>query len=192
MIFSHLYVKTMAWARDPRSVHYLAIMSACESIFWPIPVDIMLAPMGLAKPERAFYFAMIATLSSVFGALIGYGIGYFLFESVAFPVIEAFGYQHAWETAKDWFTQWGIWIVFVAGFSPIPYKVFTLTAGSMHMASVPFILISLLSRGLRFFLVSGFVRFGGERLEQSLHKYIEYLGWLCVVCVVGVYWSLSS
>ncbi len=192
MIFSRLYTKTLTLARAPHAEIYLVVMSACESIFWPIPVDIMLAPMSLAQPKRALYFAGIATISSVIGALIGYFLGYFLFTSIVMPVIDTMGYQQQLQIAQHWFDQWGIWVIFIAGFSPIPYKVFTVTAGSLHMAIFPFLIISLISRGLRFYLVAGLVKYAGTHLEEKIHQYIEYLGWLCVIFLVGVYWYFSN
>lgn len=187
MFFGRLYLKALDWARDPRSPRYLAIMSACESIFWPVPVDIMLAPMSLAQPSRAVQFATIATVASVVGAFIGYLLGYFLFDPVIVPFLELMHYQDEWNTAQTWFDRWGIWVVFVAGFSPIPYKVFTVTAGSLHMALLPFLAISIVSRGLRFFLVALLLRWGGVALEKKLLRYIEYLGWLCILLAIGAY-----
>ena len=192
MLFTRLYLKALDWAKAPHAPHYLAMMSACESIFWPIPVDIMLAPMSLARPNRAVLFATIATLASVAGALLGYVLGYFLFEPLIVPFLEFMHYQDEWNTARVWFDQWGIWVVFVAGFSPIPYKIFTVTSGSLHMALLPFLAISLVSRGLRFFLVALLMRWGGEALEQKLLRHIEYLGWLCVILAIGAYWFLSA
>ena len=143
----------------------------------------MLAPMSLARPEKAWVYALITTVTSVLGGIFGYLIGYFAFELVQ-PWIEQFGYMARFEKARLWFDQWGFWVVLVAGFSPIPYKVFTIAAGTMSLFLPVFAIASLIGRGSRFFLVAGLIRWGGDRLAKHLRQYIEWLGWLTVVAIV--------
>lgn len=183
-IFSLLYDKVLTLAEHPKAVRLLGIISFSESIFFPIPTDVMLAPMALAQPDKAWRLALITTITSVLGGLVGYVLGYFLFDSLIAPNIEAWGYQEIYLKTKGWFDEYGIWIVFVAGFSPIPYKVFTLTAGGMQMAFLPFALVSLISRGARFYLVAGLMRWGGEPMRENLRKYIDTIGWIVVSLVV--------
>ena len=159
-------------------------MSFAESVFFPIPVDVMLAPMSLARPDRAWYYAMLATIFSVLGGIVGYYLGYALYDSVVQPMIELVGYQHKLSTAKIWFEEYGILVIFVASFTPIPYKVFTITAGVMGMFFLPFVIVSIIGRGLRFFLVAGLMRWGGEKMEDKLKTYIDRIGWSVVILIV--------
>ena len=144
----------------------------------------MLAPMSLANPRRAWWFAMLTTLASVAGGLFGYLIGYFAFDAIE-PWLRDSHYWGAYEQAVAWFAEWGFWAIFIAGFSPIPYKVFTIAAGVASMALLPFTLASLVGRGARFFLVAGLMALGGERMEGALHKYVDRLGWATVALVVA-------
>lgn len=185
-LFSSLYKRTMAWSRHPHAPRYLAGLSFAESSFFPIPPDVMLAPMSLAKPARAWFFAALTTLASVLGGLLGYAIGLFAFDVIQ-PWLHDWGYWPAYEQAKGWFDEWGFWAIFLAGFSPIPYKIFTISAGVISMALLPFVLASLIGRGARFFLVAGLMAWGGERMEQALNRYVDLLGWLMVVLFVVLF-----
>lgn len=174
----------MHWSRHPRAPWYLGGLSFAESSFFPIPPDVMLAPMALARPERAWHLAMITTLASVAGGLFGYAIGLFAFDLIQ-PWLEARPrYWQAYQQAVDWFGRYGFWAVFVAGFSPIPYKAFTVAAGVLSMALLPFTLASLIGRGARFYLVAGLMRWGGARMEAMLHRYVDRLGWAVVALAV--------
>jgi len=177
--FSSLYSRAMQWSRHPHAPRYLAGLSFAESSFFPIPPDVMLAPMSLAMPKRAWYYAGLTTLMSVLGGLLGYLIGRFAFDLIQ-PYLHSWGYWEAYQTAQGWFDRWGFWAIFLAGFSPIPYKVFTITAGVISMALPPFVLASAIGRGARFFLVAGLMAWGGERMEQALHRYVDLLGWVLV------------
>ncbi len=126
------------------------------------------------------------------GAAFGYLLGYALWDPVVEPFISAMGYHDKIDVARQWFSDWGIWVIFIASFTPVPYKVFTVTAGLLHMAFLPFILISLVGRGMRFFLVSGLMVWGGVRMERKLIQYIDLLGWLCVVAAVIAYLLLRN
>lgn len=179
-IFSPLYERAMRWSRHPHAPRYLVGMSFAESSFFPVPPDVMLAPMSLANPRRAWHFALLTTLASVAGGLFGYLLGYFALDAIL-PWIEQSRYWPAYERAVAWFGEWGFWAVFVAGFSPIPYKVFTIAAGALSMALFPFVLASLVGRGLRFFLVAGLMAWGGARMETLLHRYVDRLGWATVL-----------
>lgn len=184
-IFSSLYSRAMQWSRHPHAPRYLAGLSFAESSFFPVPPDVMLAPMSLATPKRAWYFASVATLASVLGGLLGYTIGVFAFDVIE-PYLREAGYWQGYQTAQGWFDRWGFWAIFLAGFSPIPYKVFTITAGVISMALLPFVVASAIGRGARFFLVAGLMAWGGERMEQTLHRYVDILGWVVVVVFVLV------
>lgn len=183
-LFTRLYDKTLQWAAHRHASYYLGILSFAESSFFPIPPDVMLAPMSLAKPENAWRYATITMVTSVLGGLFGYAIGYFAFEMVQ-PWIVEFGYMPRFEKAQHWFEIWGFWVVLIAGFSPIPYKVFTIAAGTMSLFLPVFVLASLIGRGSRFFLVAGLILWGGERFSAKLRHYIEWLGWLTVIMLLA-------
>lgn len=182
-IFSSLYLRVLSWSRHPRAPWFLGTLSFAESSFFPIPPDVMLAPMSLAQPNRAMWFAALTTITSVLGGLFGYLIGMLTFNWIE-PWLMQSNYWSAYQTAVSWFENWGFWAIFVAGFSPIPYKVFTIAAGTAHMAVLPFVLASLIGRGGRFFLVAGLMAWGGPRMEAMLHRYVDRLGWLAVGSVI--------
>jgi membrane protein YqaA with SNARE-associated domain len=182
-LFSYLYDKMMRWSRHRHAPIYLYSLSFAESSFFPIPPDFMLAPMALARPQHAVSYALYTTISSVLGALFGYIIGYF-FMHFLFPYINYFGYTEKFHEAQHFFQQWGFWVMFVAGFGPIPYKIFTITAGAMHISLLPFIVGSLVGRGGRFFIVAWLIRSYGETMEKLLLKYIDRLGWISLVLII--------
>jgi len=184
-LFGRLYDWTLRGSAHPRAPWFLALLSFAESSFFPIPPDVMLAPMSLARPHRALHFALLATIASTVGGLAGYAIGHYAMEVVT-PIFHDLGYWHSYLKVKSWFAEWGFWIVFVAGFSPIPYKVFTITAGALGVALLPFTLASAIGRGGRFFLVALLVAWGGPRIEPLLRRYIDGIGWATVAVVVGL------
>ncbi len=183
-IFGPLYARVIRWSRHRHAPRYLALLSFTESSFFPIPPDVMLAPMVLAQRERAWYLAGITTLASVLGGLLGYLIGWVLFEQLGQPIIELYDAERQFQTVKDWFDEYGVWVVFVAGFSPIPYKLFTVTSGLLAMAILPFMLASAVGRGARFFLVAGLIHWGGEPFAAFIEKRINIIGWSAVAAVV--------
>lgn len=185
-LFSALYDKTLGWSRHPNAPWYLGGLSFAESSFFPIPPDVMLAPMALARPEKAWHFALLTTLTSVLGGIAGYFIGVFFFDMIE-PLLHEAGYWDRYLHAKAWFDEWGFWAIFIAGFSPIPYKVFTIAAGTISMAFLPFVLASAIGRGARFFLVAGLMRWGGERMERTLREYIDRIGWVVVIAAIAAY-----
>ena len=185
-LFSKLYTRAMKWARHKHAPYYLCGLSFIESSVFPIPPDVMLAPMALAHPERAWFYASLTTAASVLGGLAGYLIGWLAFDLAA-PLIKATGYWDLYLLTKQWFGAWGFWAIFIAGFSPIPYKLFTIAAGVISMPLVPFVLASIIGRGLRFFLVAWLMAWGGEPMEQALHRYIDRIGWATVLLLVIAY-----
>ena len=191
-IFQPCYALAIRWSRHKHASRYLGGLSFAESMFFPIPPDVMLAPMSLSQPSRAWYFAMLTTLASVLGGIAGYLLGYFAFEAWIEPLIVSAGYGDKMAQATGWFKEYGIWVVFLAGFSPIPYKVFTISAGVMQMAIIPFIIASAIGRGARFFLVAALMKWGGAAMEEKLRQYIEILGWIAVVLVIAAYFILKG
>jgi membrane protein YqaA with SNARE-associated domain len=151
----------------------------------------MLAPMSLAAPHKAMYFATLTLIASVIGGIVGYLLGAFLFDYIQ-PLLIDWGYQTAYETVTLWFDRWGFWAVLVAGFSPVPYKIFTISAGVLSLAFIPFVLASLIGRGSRFFLVAWCLAKFGPAIEPKLIQYIEKIGWGAVIlfAILIVYYQI--
>ena len=183
-LFGPLYDRCRQLAAHRHAPWYLGFISTIESIFFPVPTDVMLAPMALAHPKRWFRYGMLAAVTSVIGGLIGYALGYFFIEAVM-PWIERVGYLGKYEAVQDQFTRYGVWIMFVAAFTPIPFKVFTIAGGAAAMPLLPFAIASLVGRSLRFLLVAGLVAWGGPRIEPHLRRYIETVGWIVAVVILG-------
>lgn len=182
-LFASLYERVIKWSKHRHATYYLASMSFAESTFFPVPPDVMLAPMVLAKPESGWRFAAITSIFSVLGGAAGYLIGYFAFDLVV-PLLKDIGYWEKYLTIKDWFVEWGFWAVFLAGFSPIPYKIFTIGAGAVSLTFFPFIIASIISRSARFFLVAAVIIIGGEKMEKGIKKYIDQIGWALIAIFV--------
>ncbi len=185
-IFGAMYDKTMEWSKHRFATFWLSFVSFIEAIFFPIPPDVMLIPMSMSKPQQAFKLALYTALASALGGVVGYGIGYYAFDLVQEYIVK-WGYQSSWEQSISWFKEWGVLVVFVAGFSPIPYKVFTIAAGVMQMAFLPFVITAFISRLARFALVAKLAAWGGERFAAKLRKSIEVIGWSVVVLAVILY-----
>jgi membrane protein YqaA with SNARE-associated domain len=189
-IFSPLFERVLNWSKHPKAPWYLAALSFAESSFFPIPPDVMLAPMVVAKPEAAWRLATITTVTSVVGGMLGFIIGSFAMEYIE-PLLRDWGYWVAFEKSQAWFLEWGFWAVLAAGFSPIPYKIFTIAAGAMAMPFAPFVLASVVGRASRFFIVAGLLHWGGARFEELLRRYIDILGWVFVALLVAAYFLLK-
>lgn len=193
-LFSNLYDRVLGWARHRHATWYLGALSFTESSFFPIPPDVMLMPMVLARRAHAWRYALLTTVASVAGGVLGYFIGEFFFIQIGQPLIDFYHAAEKYEKVHDWFAVYGIWIVFLAGFTPLPYKFFTISAGAAGMALLPFMLASAVGRGARFFLVAGLIYAGGEKFERSLRERIDLIGWLMVALVVVglITWRLLS
>tara|TARA_R110002050_G_scaffold164919_3_gene295107 strand:- start:1076 stop:1654 length:579 start_codon:yes stop_codon:yes gene_type:complete len=190
-LFSAIYEWTLKWAEHKFAPRILALLTFAESVFFPIPPDVLLAPMVLAKPQKAWRLASITTIASIAGGVVGYLLGYLMFEPWIQPLITEFGYQSRFDTAMEWFSKWGVWVVFIAGFSPIPYKLFTVSAGFLQMAFLPFLIASAVGRGMRFFLVAGLIQWGGSAMEKNLRKWIDVLGWGLVALIIITYFIVK-
>lgn len=192
-LFTRLYDMALAWSRHPHAQRYLATLSFAESSFFPIPPDVMLAPMSMANPKQAWRLALITTVASVLGGVLGYFIGATFYQQML-PLFEQLGWMSHFSKIEQWFKEWGIFAVFIAGFTPIPYKIFTIAAGLASMALVPFILASFVGRGARFFLVAGLMAWGGAAMEQRVRHIVEWLGWGVIALIaiwIGYYKLLS-
>jgi len=184
--FTRMYDAMIRAASHRYAPWYLGAVSVAESSFFPIPPDVMLMPMVLAEPRRAWQLATLTTLCSVLGGVLGYALGYFAIDA-ALPLIEQAGYGQTWLQVQALYRDWGIWIVFLAGFSPIPYKLFTIASGFMAMPLLPFILASLIGRGGRFYLEALLVSRLGPRMQDTVRRSMEWIGWGLVGSTALIY-----
>ena len=181
--FLELYEYVLKLASHARAKYYLFLLSVSESSFFPIPPDVMLLPMCLSNPTKAWRFTFITTIGSVLGGVIGYLIGVYAFGFIE-PYLYNWGYIPAYERAVLWFEEWGFWAIFVAGFSPIPYKVFTIAGGALAMPLLPFILASVIGRGSRFYLVALFVIMFGQQADTLIRQHMTKLVWCTVLIII--------
>jgi len=189
-IFGWLYDKVLSWSQHRRAPAILAGLSFSESVIFPIPPDVMLAPMAMTQPQRAWQFAWITTVASVLGGITGYWLGYFLFDPVVIPLVEWAGYEDKLVRVTDWFHAYWLLIIFIAGFSPLPYKLFTVTGGMLSVAFVPFVMGSVISRGLRFFLVAWLLKTGGPKMAVHLRTYVDRIGWgMVILAIIAYVWT---
>ena len=180
-----LYDWTMRMAAHKKAVPSLFGVSFVESSFFPIPPDVMLIPMVLAERAKAWYFAAIATVGSVLGGVFGYLIGYFLFEAVGQPMLELYGYAEKFEKFAGQYNEYGAWIVFVFGVTPFPYKVITIASGATGLNLLVFLLASVVSRGLRFFVVAGLLYFFGPAIRDFIEKRLGLVFTVFVALLIG-------
>jgi membrane protein YqaA with SNARE-associated domain len=187
-IFSKIYQKSLNLAQNKFAVYWLSVISFLEASVLPYPPpDILLAPMVLKQPNKAYSFASIATIFSVLGGLVGYLLGDILLHFLLnYELLD----PEYINLIKDFFDKYGIWVVGIAAFSPIPYKLATISAGSMAMPLLPFIVISLIARGMRYYLVAGLVKAYGNTCDKWLKKYIDYLGYAFIIIAIGI-WYVS-
>jgi membrane protein YqaA with SNARE-associated domain len=180
-----LYDWTMSLAAGRHAPKALAAVSFAESSFFPIPPDVMLIPMVVARRDRAWRFATICTIASVVGGLFGYLIGAMLFEPVAKPILEFYGYADEFAEFQHVFNEWGLLIVFIAGFTPFPYKVITIASGLTGVALLPFVLASVVSRGGRFFIVAALLYAFGPPIRDFIEKRLGLMTVLFTILLVG-------
>jgi len=168
----NLYDRTVQLANHPSALWVLAIVAFTESSFFPIPPDVMLIPMVLANPRKAWLFAGVCTVASVAGGFFGYAIGYFFFETAGKWVIDAYGLQAAFENFKELFNEWGLWATVIGGLTPVPYKLVTIASGAAHFDLLTFGLASLVTRGGRFFVVAALLYFIGDPIRLFVEKHL--------------------
>ncbi len=169
----------------------MAVISFIESSFFPIPPDVLLIPMVLANRKKAWKIAFICTISSLLGALFGYLIGMFLYDSVAKPLLEFYHYTDKFNDFKDLYSQWGAWVVAFFGFTPFPYKIITITSGVVHLNIFIFILASVISRAGRFFLIAGLLwKFDGA-MKDFIEKRLGLLTFLFFALLIGCFFAIK-
>ncbi len=180
-----LYDWVLHWADHPAGPAALFVIAFAESSFFPIPPDVLLIALALGRPNRALWFAFLATMGSVIGGIAGYYIGVGLFEQIGRPILEWYNAMGKFERVGELYRENLVLALGTAGFTPIPYKVFTIAAGAFAIPLLPFVVISAVSRGLRFFLVAALIYYFGPPIKRFIDRYFNTLTILFVVLLVG-------
>ncbi len=179
------YNWTLKKAQHKNAKWYLSLISFAESSFFPIPPDILLIPMALASRARALFYAFICTLFSVLGGILGYAIGYFFFNSVGIYIVELYHLENSFNIFEDYYKEFGILIVLGAGITPFPYKFITIASGVFGLNIFLFIIISIIGRGLRFYLIATLLYFFGEKIKLIIDKYFNILTIVFFILLIG-------
>jgi membrane protein YqaA with SNARE-associated domain len=178
-------------AESPYAVWILAFVSFAESSFFPLAPDFMLVPMAVARPKRAFFYAGVCAAASVLGGIAGYGIGYFLFESVGQTILNFYGYEDQFLHFAGEYNQHGFWLVFASGLTPLPYKIFTIASGVTHLNLGVFIGASCASRGLRYFVEALAIWKFGDRIHMFLERRVGLVLSVALGCLIGGFFLLK-
>ena len=180
-----LYDWVLHWAETPYAVPALFVLAFAESSFFPVPPDVLLIALAISIPRKSLYYALICSVGSVIGGMLGYLIGYQFMETVGNRIIELYGVTGQWAYVGELYKQYAAWAVGIAGFTPIPYKVFTIAGGAFQIDFVVFVLASAISRSARFFIVAGLIYFFGPPIRAFIDKYFNVLAIAFVVLLVG-------
>ncbi len=190
-IFAPLYQRALHWSRHRHAPALLTGLSFVEAIVFPVPPEVMLAPMSLSQPKRALWFATLSLAGSIAGAVIGYLLGHYAFELLK-PLFEAVGMLSGIESGIDTIktkmaeSPWAVfWLLVAGGFAPIPMKIFTWASGVVGVPWLPYLAAMAVGRGKRVYLIAIAIKLGGERAERALHRYIEPIGWAATVLLVA-------
>lgn len=186
-----MYDWALGVSRSRHATWGLAGVSFLESSIFPIPPDVVLIPMCIANRSKAFRYAAICTASSVLGGVLGYAIGYYLYESVGTAIVHFYGMETQFETLKSRYAEWGGWIIFAKGLTPLPYKIFTILSGVLHLGLPVFIVASVLSRALRFYLVAGLLWKYGAPVQAFIEKRLTLLTCLFLVVLIAGFAALK-
>ncbi len=185
-MFDSLYPRLKALAEGPRAEAALAAVAFAESSFFPVPPDVLLAPMALANPGRAWRYALIATVASVIGGMLGYAIGAMLYDTLGQWLVSLYGYGAKMEALKQTYAQWGWLVILIKGMTPIPYKLVTIVSGLLGYNFWLFVGLSVVTRGARFFLVAGALHWFGEPLRAAMERnFAAVLGGFAALVVAG-------
>ena len=172
-------------SNHPKAPWFLALISFSESSFFPIPPDVILIPMVIANKMKAFWYAFVCTISSVLGGIVGYCIGSFFYTTVGIIIINYYALQDQFITFDNLYNQYGIWIVLAAGFTPFPFKIITIASGVFHLNLLLFILVSIIGRGMRFYLVATLLKVFGEVIKEYIDRYFNLLSILFFILLIG-------
>ncbi len=180
-----LYDMVLSLASHRRAPAFLGGVSFAESSVFPIPPDAMLVPMCLARPDRAYRFALICTIASVLGGILGYAIGYWFFDAIAAPVLRTYGYADALDRFTDWYARWGAAVILIKGLTPIPYKIVTIASGAAKFDFLVFLVASIITRGARFFLLAFLLRRYGAPIRDFIETRLTLVTSVAAAGIVG-------
>ena len=184
-MLKRLYDKVIALSESPQALPTLAAVSFAESSFFPIPPDVVLVPMALAQPHKARLYALVCTIASVLGGILGYAIGAFLYDTVGHWLISIYGYGDSVEAFRAAYARWGAWIILIKGMTPIPYKLITIASGVAHFDLLSFIFASIISRSLRFFLLAGLLWWFGDIVREFIERRLTLVTTIFAVLLVA-------
>ncbi|MGC9030240.1 MAG: YqaA family protein [Desulfomonilaceae bacterium] len=180
-----LYDWVLTWAYSPYAVPALFLLALAESSFFPIPPDVLLMALAISIPRKSFYYALVCSVGSVIGGVLGYLIGYEFMELIGYRIIELYGFADRWDYVGNLYNTYAGWAVAIAGFTPIPYKLFTIAAGAFKIDFTVFVVASVLSRSARFFLVGGLIYFFGPPIRSFIDKYFNLLAIVFMILLIG-------
>ncbi len=190
-MFRALYDWTLRLAGHRHAVRSLAVISFCESSFFPIPPDVMVVPMVLARRDEAYKIAAVCTISSVLGGMLGYAIGYYLFESVGQWLVNLYHMQARMEDLRLLYDQWGAWVILIKGFTPIPFKLVTIASGFFQYNFPIFVALATITRGARFFLIAWLLKRYGAPMQEFIERRLTLIGWLFLIALVGGFAAIA-
>jgi membrane protein YqaA with SNARE-associated domain len=180
-----LYDWTLALAAKPSAPYALAAVSFAESSFFPIPPDVMLVPMMLARPDRAWAYALICTISSIVGGLLGYAIGFLLYDSIGSWLFQLYGLTGGAEAFRHAYAEYGHWVILLKGLTPIPYKIVTITSGFAGYSLFWFVVLSIVTRGARFFFIALLMTRFGPAIKSLIDRHFNLVAALAIAALVG-------
>ncbi len=185
-----LYQRVLALSAGPRAPLWLALVAFAESSVFPIPPDVLLIPMALARPRRAWWLAGVCTVGSVLGAMLGYAIGALLLQQLAMPLIRAYGYEAAFTAFTARYAEYGLWIILLKGLTPIPFKIVTLASGAAGYSFPAFVLACIVTRAARFFLVAALLRRYGDAVRVFVERRLTLVTTVVAVSIVAGFVAL--
>lgn len=184
-ILRRLYDWVLGWAETRYAVPALFVLSFAESSFFPIPPDVLLIALAISIPKRSFYYALVCSIASVLGGMLGYLIGYSFMDLIGYRIIDIYGFEHKWAYVGQLYNEYAAWAVGIAGFTPIPYKVFTIAGGAFKIDFPVFVLASAVSRSARFFLLALLIYYFGPPIRAFIDKYFNTLVIVFTILLVG-------
>lgn len=184
-MFRALYDWTLRLAAHRHAIRSLAVISFAESSFFPIPPDVMVVPMVLARRDQAYLIATVCTVSSVLGGMLGYAIGYFLFDSLGQWLVSVYHMQERMEGLRRLYDHWGAWVILIKGFTPIPFKLVTIASGFFQYDFPIFVVLAAITRGGRFFLIAWLLRRYGASMQAFIEERLTLVGWAFLILLVG-------
>lgn len=191
-MFKRLYDWTFSLAQSPHAPWALGLIAFAESSFFPLPPDVILVPMTIAKPQNAWRYALICTIGSVLGGMLGYAIGALLYDSIGVWLIQIYGYASKMDALRAFYDKWGALFILIKGLTPIPFKLVTIVSGLLHYNFALFVVLALVTRGARFFVLAVLMRQFGEPIRRLLEEYFGWFIGILLAAIVGGVWVAAK